>query len=76
MVQDYLPVLLQVIVATATGLGVIYLQREISGPTGGMVPGLLGFSIAWLVIPALSYDILKLRRWLGHRPGGAQMDPR
>jgi hypothetical protein len=58
-------ILLQVVVATAAGLGVIYLQRQISGPSGGMVPGLLGFSIAWLVIPAISYDILKLRCWLG-----------
>ena len=50
-------ILLQVAIAAAAGVGVIYLQRHISGPTGGMVPALLGFLIAWLVMPAVSYDI-------------------
>jgi hypothetical protein len=54
-------ILLQITIAAAVGLGVIYLQRQRGGPGDGMVPGLLGFLIAWLVIPAISNDIVRLR---------------
>ena len=58
-------ILLQIAIATAVAFGVTYLQRRAGGP-GGIVPGLLAFVIAWLVIPAVSNDIGRIRRWLGH----------
>jgi len=61
-------ILLQIAIATAVALGVTYLQRRAGGPGGGIVPGLLAFVISWLVIPAVSNDIGRIRRWLGHSP--------
>ena len=62
-------ILVQIAIAAAVSLGVIFLQRQSGGPGGGMVPALLGFLIAWLVIPAVSNDIVRLRRWLTRRSG-------
>ena len=62
-------ILVQIAIAAAVSLGVIFLQRQLGGPGGGMVPALLGFLIAWLVIPAVSNDIVRLRRWLTRRSG-------
>jgi hypothetical protein len=60
-------ILLQMAIAAAFGTGVVYLQRQISGPGNAVILGLLGFAIAWLVIPAVADDILRVRRWLSHR---------
>jgi hypothetical protein len=60
-------ILLQMAIAGAFGAGVVYLQRQISGPGNALILGLLGFAIAWLVIPAVADDILRVRRWLSHR---------
>jgi hypothetical protein len=58
-------ILVQTGVATAIGMGVVLVKKEAGGP-GGMVPGLLGFVIAWIVIPAVYNDML--RRWLTIAP--------
>ena len=60
-------ILLQMAIAATFGAGVVYLQRQISGPGNAVILGLLGFAIAWLVIPAVADDILRVRRWLSHR---------
>jgi hypothetical protein len=60
-------ILVQTGMAAAIGIAVLVLKQE-TGGCGGMVPGLLGFAIAWLVIPAVYNDVL--RRWLSHRSGG------
>jgi hypothetical protein len=59
-------ILVQTGMATAIGIGVALLKNEAGGP-GGVVPGLLGFVIAFLVIPAVYNDML--RRWLSQRSG-------
>jgi len=59
-------ILVQTGMAAAIGIAVVFLKQEIGG-CGGMVPGVLGFVLAWLVIPAVYNDVL--RRWLGHRSG-------
>ena len=45
------------IVATFAGIAVMYLQRRIAGPLGGIIPGVLGFLIGWLVTAAIPADI-------------------
>ena len=60
-------IFLQIVIAAALGFAVIYLQRQAGGPGNGIVPGLLGSLIAWLLIPAVSNDIGMIWRWLGHR---------
>jgi hypothetical protein len=60
-------IFLQIGVAAAVGFAVMYLQRQAGGPGNGIVPGLLGSLIAWLLIPAVSNDIGMIWRWLGHR---------
>ena len=62
-------ILVQIAIAAAVSLGVIFLQRQSGGPGDGMVPALLGFLIAWLVIPAVWNDVVRLRCWLTHRSG-------
>ena len=59
-------IFLQTATAAAVGLGIGYLQRHAGGPGNGVIPGLLGFSIAWLLIPAVSNDVGRMWRWLGH----------
>jgi hypothetical protein len=60
-------IFLQILTAAAVGFAVMYFQRQAGGPGNGIVPGLLGASIAWLLIPAVSNDIGMIWRWLGHR---------
>ena len=60
-------ILLQMVIAAAFGAGLVYLQRQISGPGNAVILGLLGFAIAWLVIPAVADDIVRARRWLSQR---------
>ena len=60
-------ILLQIVIAAAVGFAAMYLQRQAGGPGNGIVPGLLGSSIAWLLIPAVSNDIGMIWRWLMHR---------
>ena len=60
-------IFLQIVMAAAVGFAVMYLQRQAGGPGNGIVPGLLGSSISWLLIPAVSSDIGMIWRWLGHR---------
>ena len=57
----------QTIVATISGITVMYLQRRIAGPIGGIIPGVLGFAIGWLVTAAIPDDIESLRQWLLRR---------
>ena len=56
---------LQILIATAVAIGVVYLKKQVNGPGGGMVPGLLGFFIAWLLIHAVSGEVARLRRRVG-----------
>jgi hypothetical protein len=57
-------ILLQTIVSAAAGLGIVCLQRHAGGPGDGMFLGILGSLIAWLIIPPISHDIGRVRRWL------------
>ena len=60
-------IVFQAIIATLSGIAVMYLQRRIAGPLGGIIPGVLGFLIGWLVTAAIPDDIESLRRWLRRR---------
>src|SRR5436190_9735224 len=60
-------ILAQVLIAGASGLTVSYVQHQAGGPGNGSVPALLGFAVAWLLIPAIAHDLAKLRRWLDYR---------
>jgi hypothetical protein len=55
---------IQFVIATLTGLAVMYLQKRIGGSVGGVIPGGIGFLIGWIVTPAISDDIRRLQRWL------------
>jgi hypothetical protein len=57
-------ILLQTIVSAAAGFGIACLQRQAGGPGDGMFLGMLGSLIAWLIIPPISQDIGRVRRWL------------
>ena len=56
-------IVFQTIVATISGIAVMYLQRRVAGPIGGIIPGVLGFAIGWLVTAAIPDDIESFRRW-------------
>ena len=62
-------ILVQIAIAAAVSLAVIFLQRQSGGPGDGMVPALLGSLIASFVTPAVSNDIVRLKRWLTRRFG-------
>jgi hypothetical protein len=69
-------IVFQAIIATFTGIAVMYLQRRVAGPVGGFIPGLLGFVIGWLVTAAIPDDIESLRRWLLRRRAGKELQPK
>ena len=46
-------ILLQAVIATFAGIAVMYAQRRVAGPVGGIIPGVLGFLIGWLVTAAI-----------------------
>ncbi|MET0483128.1 MAG: hypothetical protein ABWZ27_09480 [Aestuariivirgaceae bacterium] len=69
-------IVFQAIVATCTGIAVLYLQRRIAGPIGGIIPGVLGFLIGWLVTAAIPDDIETLRRWLLRRRASRELQPK
>ena len=69
-------IVFQTIVATCSGIAVMYLQRRIAGPTGGIIPGVLGFAIGWLVTAAIPDDIESFRRWLLRRRAIRGMEPK
>ena len=54
---------LQILIATAVAIGVVYLKKQVNGPGG--VPGLPGFFIARLLIHAVSGEVARLRRRVG-----------
>jgi hypothetical protein len=56
-------ILLQTMIATLTGVAVMYAQKRVGGPVGGIVPGVLGFVVGWLVTAAIPGDIESLQRW-------------
>ena len=60
-------IVFQTIAAMCAGIAVMYLQRRVAGPVGGIIPGILGFVIGWLVTAAIPEDIESLRRWLLRR---------
>ena len=66
----------QTIVATLAGIAVMYLQRRIAGPIGGIIPGVLGFVIGWLVTAAIPDDVESLRRWLLRRRASRELQPK
>ena len=66
----------QTIVATISGIAVMYLQRRVAGPLGGIIPGVLGFAIGWLVTAAIPDDIESFRRWLLRRRASRKLQPK
>ena len=69
-------IVFQAIVATCAGIAVMYLQRRVAGPIGGIIPGVLGFTIGWLVTAAIPDDIESLRRWLHRRRASRELQPK
>ena len=69
-------IVFQTIVATISGIAVMYLQRRIAGPIGGIIPGVLGFAIGWLVTAAIPDDIESLRRWRLRRHASGELQPK
>jgi len=69
-------IVFQTVVATCAGIAVMYLQRQIAGPTGGIIPGILGFAIGWLVTAAIPDDIESLRRWQLRRRASRELQPK
>ncbi len=57
-------ILLQILISAASGLGIACFQRHAGGPGDGVFLGILGSLIAWLIIPPISQDIGRVRRWL------------
>jgi hypothetical protein len=69
-------IVFQTIVATCGGIAVMYLQRRVAGPIGGIIPGVLGFVIGWLVTAAIPDDVESLRRWLLRRRTSRELQPK
>src|SRR5262245_23842133 len=69
-------IVFQTMVATFAAIAVMYLQRRIAGPIGGIIPGILGFAIGWLVTAAIPDDIDALRRWQHRRRASRELQPK
>jgi hypothetical protein len=69
-------ILLQTLIAMSLGLGVMYAQKRVGGPIGGMIPGVLGFCLGWFITPALLEDIDRVRGWLLRRRAKRELQPK
>jgi hypothetical protein len=69
-------IVLQAMMATFAGLAVMYAQKRVGGPFGGIIPGVLGFLVAWLVTAAIPDDIESLRRWFHRRRASRKLQPK
>ena len=69
-------IFLQMAVAVSFGLGVMYLQKRVGGPVGGIVPGVLGIFIGWLLTTTIAEDIASMRRWLLRRRASRELQPK
>jgi uncharacterized membrane protein HdeD (DUF308 family) len=69
-------IVFQAIIATFAGIAVMYAQRRVAGPVGGIIPGVLGFLIGWLVTAAIPVDIKSLRRWLVRPRANRKLQPK
>lgn len=69
-------ILLQAMIGMSAGLVVMYAQKRVGGPVGGIIPGVLGFLIGWFVTAAIPEDIDTLRRWLLRRRTSKEMLPK
>jgi hypothetical protein len=69
-------IVLQAMMATFAGLAVMYAQKRVGGPFGGIIPGVLGFLVGWLVTAAIPDDIESLRRWLHRRRASRGLQPK
>jgi hypothetical protein len=57
----------QLVIAISSSIVVTYLQKRIGGPVGGLIPGAIGFLIAWIITPPISNDITRFQCWLVRR---------
>jgi len=69
-------IVLQAMMATFAGLAVMYAQKRVGGPFGGIIPGVLGFLVGWLVTAAIPDDIESWRRWLHRRRASRKLQPK
>jgi hypothetical protein len=67
---------LHIVIAACVGILVLYAQKRLGGPVGGIIPGVLGLFLGWLIAPALLYDIGRLRRWVLRRRIGTESQPK
>jgi hypothetical protein len=40
---------LHVVIAACVGILVLYVQKRLGGPVGGIIPGVLGLFLGWLI---------------------------
>ncbi len=69
-------ILLQTMIAISVGLAVMYAQKRVGGPVGGIIPGVLGFLVGWFVTAAIPEDIDSLQRWLLRRRARRELQPK
>ena len=67
---------LHIVIAASAGILVLYTQKRLGGPVGGIIPGVLGLFLGWLIAPALLYDIGRLKRWVLRRRTGTELQPK
>jgi hypothetical protein len=67
---------LHIVIAAGVGIVVLYVQKRLGGPVGGIIPGVLGLFLGWLIAPALLYDIGRLRRWVLRWRTGTELQPK
>ena len=69
-------ILLQITIGRFFGWWVMYVQKRVGGPFGGIIPGVLGFLIGWFVAAAIPEDIDGFRRWLLRRRANRELQPK